>query len=117
MIGTADGGWWSAAAVITALHCSAMAAWIPVRRFRIVYPFAIVGCGAVVAPAVDVRLYALSLVGLTVGLWPTRKLLTLWSHEIGRGVTRERYDWPRSHLAFCVLCVTGGAIAASVLAR
>ncbi|MER8038269.1 hypothetical protein [Streptomyces hydrogenans] len=117
MMGTTDTGWWSAAVVTTALHCSAMAAWIPVRRFRIVYPFAIVGCGAFVAVAVDVRLYVLSLVGLTIGLWPTRGLLTRWSHEIARGVTRERYDWPRSHLAFCVLCVTGGAVAASALAR
>ncbi|MGW6242566.1 hypothetical protein [Streptomyces roseolus] len=94
-----------------------MAAWIPVRRLRIAYPFVIVCCGAVVAMTVDVRLYTLSLLGLTIGLWPTRRLLTLWSHEINRGVTRERYDWPRSHLVFCVLCVSGGAIAASALAH
>ncbi|MFF0480709.1 hypothetical protein [Streptomyces sp. NPDC004435] len=109
--------WWPIAAAATVIHCSAMAAWIPVRRFRLVYPAVVVGCGAAVVVMADLALYAFTLIGLTVGLLPTRARLTRWSHEINRGVTRERYDWPPSHLVFCVVCVVGAALAAMASTR
>ncbi|MGW6395807.1 hypothetical protein ACWFR1_36105 [Streptomyces sp. NPDC055103] len=113
MLASSSGGWWwILAAMATVIHCSAMAAWIPVRRFRLVYPFIIVGCGAAVVATAGLALYAFSLIGLTIGLYPTRRLLTLWSHEINQGVTRDRYAWPPSHLVFCIVCVVGAAVAA-----
>ncbi|TFI26622.1 hypothetical protein E4P36_16025 [Streptomyces sp. 4R-3d] len=62
-------------------------------------------------------MYAFSLAGLTVGLFPTRKLFTAWALEMNSGVTRDRYDVPRSHIAFCVVCVGVMALAAFALTR
>lgn len=120
-------GWlWLMAAAATVVHCSAMAKWIPRRKFRMVYPFIIVGCGiAAIAlgrgneltPAAMLALYSFSLIGLTIGFFPSRKLLTMWTHEINEGVTREKYEWPRSHLVFCCACVVVMAVAATALTR
>ncbi|MGY0065025.1 hypothetical protein ACWY4P_52820 [Streptomyces sp. LZ34] len=103
-----------------------MARWIPVQKFWTVYPFIWVLCGAG-AVAIGVRLgFALAemlimcsfaLIGLTIGMFPTRKLFAMWAHEINTGVTRERYDYPRSHLAFCGVSVIVMLLAAFLLAR
>ncbi|AYN43395.1 hypothetical protein D9753_00920 [Streptomyces dangxiongensis] len=58
-----------------------------------------------------------ALIGLTIGMYPTRKLFAEWAREINRGVTRERYDYPRSHLAFCGASVLVMSAAAILLAR
>ncbi|MGW3461784.1 hypothetical protein ACWDE9_20270 [Streptomyces olivaceoviridis] len=113
---------WLLAVTALVIHCSAMAKWIPVQRFWTVYPFIWVVCGTGAVALGSWRGFALAdmlvlcsfaLIGLTIGMYPTRKLFTVWAHEINKGVTRERYDYPRSHLAFCgasVLVMLGAAV-------
>ncbi|MFF3405884.1 hypothetical protein ACFYW8_06650 [Streptomyces sp. NPDC002742] len=116
---------WLLALAATVIHCSAMATWIPVRRFRVAYPFVMVGCGAgAVAvglshfgPAAMLVMYAFTLIGLTIGLFPTRKLFMAYAHEIDNGVTPARFDHPRSHLVFCVVVVVALLFAGFALTR
>jgi hypothetical protein len=98
---------WLMAVAATAVHCSAMAVWIPLRIVRLTYPPVIVGCGMGAVAygqsggstlASMLAMYAFALIGLTIGMFPTRKLFTMWAREIDRGVTRARYDYPRSLL-------------------
>lgn len=127
MLASAPTGWlWLMATAATAVHVAAMARWIPLRRFRIAYPLIIVACGAgavaygrtegFMLPAM-LAMYAFSLVGLTLGLFPTRELFTTWALEMNSGVTRARYDVPRRHIVFCVVSVSLMALAAFALTR
>ncbi|MFG2359280.1 hypothetical protein [Streptomyces sp. NPDC048521] len=114
--------WWLLAVAALVIHCSAMATWIPVQKFWRAYPFiwVLCGTGAVAfgewrgfARADMLVLCSFALLGLTIGMYPTRKLFTVWAQEINKGVTRERYDYPRSHLVFCgasVLVMLGAAV-------
>ncbi|OEJ21748.1 hypothetical protein AS594_39680 [Streptomyces agglomeratus] len=61
--------------------------------------------------------YAFSLIGLTVGLFPSRNLFTTWAHELNQGVTRENYNLPRWHVPFSVFCVLVTLFAAAVLTQ
>jgi hypothetical protein len=103
-----------------------MAKWIPIQRFWTVYPFiwVVCGTGAVAlgswrgsTPADMLVLCSFALIGLTIGMFPTRKLFTVWAHEINEGVTRERYDYPLSHLVFCGVSVLVMLAVAFVLAH
>ncbi|MEU8585794.1 hypothetical protein AB0C59_02090 [Streptomyces sp. NPDC048664] len=117
---------WILAITALVVHCSAMAKWIPLQRFQTAYPFIWVVCG-VGAVAYGAsrgfpleRVLAVSsfaLLGMTIGMYPTRRLFTAWAREIGRGETRERYDYPRSHLAFCVTSMLVMSLAAFLLTR
>ncbi|MER5604386.1 hypothetical protein [Streptomyces sp. NPDC002265] len=117
---------WLLAAAATVIHCFAMARWIPVRKLSVAYPFVIVVCG-IGAGAFGRRagfgldamlvMYAFALLGLTIGLFPTRKLFRTWADEIGNGVTRDRYDYPRLHLVFCVVVVVALLAAGFALTR
>ncbi|MFE9440994.1 hypothetical protein ACFYO2_18730 [Streptomyces sp. NPDC006602] len=117
---------WLMAATATVVHCSAMARWIPVRRFWVAYPFIWVLCLAgmiAVGQAQGFSLaamlvgYAFALIGLTVGMFPSRKLFVGGTTEINEGETRETYDYPRSHLAFCVIITVLMLFAAFALTR
>jgi hypothetical protein len=117
---------WLLAIAALVIHCSAMAKWVPLQRFWTVYPFIWVVCGTGAVAYGAWRGFALetmlvvcsfALIGLTIGMYPTRKLLTEWAHEINQGVTRERYDYPRAHLAFCGASVIVMTAAAVLLAR
>ncbi|MGP4083878.1 hypothetical protein [Streptomyces sp. KR55] len=59
--------------------------------------------------------YSFALIGLTIGMFSTRKLFRVWSGEINEGVRRDRYDYPRSHLVFCVVSMIVMSFAAFVL--
>ncbi|WP_165396434.1 hypothetical protein [Streptomyces sp. F001] len=48
-------------------------------------------------------------------MFSTRKLFRVWSGESNEGVRRDRYDYPRSHLVFCVVSVIVMSFAAFVL--
>ncbi|MET8768078.1 hypothetical protein [Streptomyces sp. NPDC004658] len=122
---TTDWPWLLAVAALV-IHCSAMAKWVPIQRFWAVYPFIWVVCGTGAVALGSWRRFALgdmlvlcsfALIGLTIGLYPTRKLFTVWAQEINNGVTRERYDYPRSHLAFCAASVLVMLAAAVLLAH
>ncbi|GGZ28029.1 hypothetical protein GCM10010387_21790 [Streptomyces inusitatus] len=102
---------WLMAAAATVIHCFAMAKWIPLPVVRTAYPLVIVGCGVLVIALGDGReltsveklvLYPSSLIGLTVGLLPSRKLFTVWALELKEGVRRERFEYPRWHVPFAV---------------
>ncbi|MFF4760195.1 hypothetical protein [Streptomyces sp. NPDC001292] len=90
------------------------------------YPFIMAGCGvgAVLfgqwrgfSLAAMVTGYAFGLIGLTIGMFPTRKRFTVWAHEIEQGVRREKYDYPASHLVFCAVSVVALLVVALVLTR
>ncbi|MCT9081440.1 hypothetical protein [Streptomyces fulvoviolaceus] len=117
---------WLMAATATVVHCGAMARWIPVQRFWRAYPFIWVLClagmiavgrSAGFSLAAMLVMYAFSLIGLTIGMFPSRKLFTRWSAEINAGETPEDYDYPRSHLTFCVVVVVVMLFAAFALTR
>ncbi|MFD3525786.1 hypothetical protein [Streptomyces sp. NPDC058653] len=127
MLAPVPTGWfWLLAAAVTVVHAAAMARWIPLRRFRYVYPCVIVACGAgavlygrsdgYTLPSM-LAMYAFSIAGLTIGLFPTRRLFTAWAREMNNGVTRERYDVPPAHIVFCVGSVVVMALAAFALTR
>ncbi|WP_437579398.1 hypothetical protein [Sorangium sp. So ce887] len=110
MFASVAAGWlWLMAAAATVIYCSTMAMWIPLRKFRMTYPLIIFGCGIGMVAFGQQRgftltsmlaLHSFSLIGLTIRMVPTRKLFTMWTHEINEGVIRERYDCPRSRLTF-----------------
>ncbi|MFE2595083.1 hypothetical protein ACWCOZ_12010 [Streptomyces sp. NPDC001840] len=115
---------WLMAAAAIGVHSSAMALWIPLRKFRMGYPFIWILCGSGMLAVGRAQGFTLAsmlivlsfaLIGLTIGMFPTRRLFTVWAHEIDEGVTRERYDYPRSHLAFCAMSVVVMSFAAVVL--
>ncbi|MDX3229209.1 hypothetical protein [Streptomyces sp. ME19-01-6] len=117
---------WLMAVIALVIHCSAMARWVPVQKFWMVYPFIWVLCGTGAAALGVRRGFALAemlvmcsfaLIGLTIGMFPTRKLFVRWAHESNTGATRERWDYPRSHLAFCVVSVIVMLLAAMLLTR
>ncbi|MFE9018055.1 hypothetical protein ACFYNL_05670 [Streptomyces sp. NPDC007808] len=127
MLASVATGWlWLLAAATTVIHCLVMAKWVPLRRFRLAYPVTIVGCGlgtlalgqlrGLTLPAL-LTLYSFSLIGLTIGLLPSRKLLTKYAHELRQGTKRDSYDYPRRNIAFCVACVVATNVAAFVLTR
>ncbi|MFF6997937.1 hypothetical protein ACFY93_23665 [Streptomyces sp. NPDC008313] len=115
MLTSVDTHWlWLMATAAGVIHCYAMATWIPLPKFWRVYPFIWVLCGALMAPvggAMGIPLpsmlvmYAFALTGLTIGMFPTRKLFAVWAAEIDEGTTRETYDYPRSHLAWLAVSV------------
>ncbi len=125
MLASVTDGWlWLLAAAATVIHCSAMARWIPDRNFRVAYPVIVVGCGlgAMAIGRVEgfslaamIALYASSLIGLTIGLFPSRKLITMYAVEVQRGVRREKYDFPLWHRLFWCVPVVGMTLAAFAL--
>ena len=117
---------WLMAATATVVHSSAMARWVPIQKFWTAYPFVWVLCLAGMIPfgratgytlADMLVMYAFMLIGLTIGFFPSRKLFKSWSAEIKAGTPREQYDYPRSHVAFCVTSVVITLLAAFVLTR
>ncbi|GAA2262481.1 hypothetical protein GCM10010232_62640 [Streptomyces amakusaensis] len=125
MLASVGTGWlWLMAGAATVVHVSAMALWIPDRKFRMAYPFITVLCGACMimagraegfSLATMLVAYAFALIGLTIGMLPSRKLATMWAREINAGVTRETYDLPRRHIVFCIGVVVVMLFAGSVL--
>jgi hypothetical protein len=112
------------AAAATVINCSAMAKWIPDRKFRVTYPLIVVGCGlGMVAVGLSERftvadmvtLYAFSLVGLTMALFPSRKLITEYAEEVKQGVTRDRYEWPLLHRLWWGVSLIGMWFAAALM--
>ncbi|WP_151898320.1 hypothetical protein [Streptomyces sp. C8S0] len=84
---------WLMAAAATVINCSAMGKWIPDQTFRVAYPLIVVGCGVGTIAigraqhfslAAMIALYASSLIGMTIGLFPSRKLITLYAVEVKR---------------------------------
>ncbi|MFE9098733.1 hypothetical protein [Streptomyces sp. NPDC007264] len=120
-------GWlWLMATVAFTTHTYAMARWIPLRKFWKPYPFIMAGCGVGMiffgqwrgfSLAAMVTGYAFALIGLTIGMFPTRKRFTVWAHEIEQGVRREKYDYPASHLAFCGVTVVAVLVLAFALTQ
>ena len=115
---------WLMAVIALVIHCSAMAKWVPIQKFWTVYPFIWVLCGIGAVAIGSSQGFALTdmlvlcsfaLVGLTIGLFPTRKLFVMWAHEVNKGVKQETYPYPRSHLAFCGVSVIVAVLAAFLL--
>ncbi|WP_030787822.1 hypothetical protein [Streptomyces sp. NRRL S-920] len=128
MLASVDVRWlWLMAAAATVLHSSAMALWVPLRKFRLTYPWVWVVTGVVylglvgwaegIAPGGLLVLYSFALTGLTIGLFPSRKLLTTYAREIDAGVARDTFGMPRRHVVFCVAVVIVMSMASFALTR
>jgi hypothetical protein len=114
------------AATASVIHFSAMALWIPVRKFQVSYPFVMGGCGAAAAAcgqaqsfslASILTMYTFALIGLTIGLLPSRKLFTTLAHDMADGVPHETYDYPRWYAVFCVASVVVVLLSGFALTR
>lgn len=128
MLASVAVGWlWLVAAVSVVVHCSAMAMWIPVRRFRITYPFVISGCALATivlgrlargfTVAEMLALVSSALIGLTIGLLPLRKEFMASMRESGAGTAAEEYKVPFWRLAFCVTAVVVMLLVSFALTR
>ncbi|MFE3496375.1 hypothetical protein [Streptomyces sp. NPDC059175] len=127
MLASVATGWlWLMATAAFVIHSYAMARWVPLRKFWMTYPFIMAACGvgAVLfgqwrgfSQAAMVTGYAFALIGLTIGMFPTRTRFVVWAREIEQGVQREKYDYPTSHLVFCVVSVVVMLVVAFVLTR
>lgn len=128
VLASLDIGWlWLMAAVSVVAHCTAMVIWIPVRRFRIAYPFIMVGCGiATIVLGWQARgftvaqmlvLVSFALIGLTIGLLPLRKLFMASAYELSKGAPGGNHKVPFWRLAFCVGVVTIALLVSFVLTR
>ncbi|QEV22359.1 hypothetical protein CP975_15570 [Streptomyces alboniger] len=69
------------------------------------------------APRELLVLYSFALAGLTIGLFPSRKLFTTYAREINEGVTRDTYVMPRRHVVFCVAVMIVMSVASFALTR
>ncbi|MFB1048022.1 hypothetical protein [Streptomyces chrestomyceticus] len=114
------------AAAATFVFSFAMAKWIPGRKGKIVFPAVSVACclGMILAgqlhyqhwsPQHMLVQYSFGWVGLTVGLFPSRKLMHRYAEEINRGVKREKYDVPKRYTMFAVMTVIVMSFVASLL--
>ncbi|GAA2227072.1 hypothetical protein GCM10010232_10810 [Streptomyces amakusaensis] len=117
---------WLMAAAATVIHCFAMAKWIPLPVVRTKYPLIIVGCGVLVIALGDGRelssveklvLYSSTLIGLTVGLFPNRKLFTAWALEVKQGVRHARFEYPRGRVSFAVATTAAFIVLGVALTR
>ncbi|GAA0468649.1 hypothetical protein ACFQ2B_20460 [Streptomyces stramineus] len=104
------------AAVATLIFCLAMIKWIPSRKGKAVFPLVSIGCclGMVLvgrlqyqhwAPQQMLVLYSFAWTGVTIGLFPSRKLLHTYAVEINQGVKREKYEIPARYQIAAVASV------------
>ncbi|MFH8344004.1 hypothetical protein [Streptomyces sp. NPDC018045] len=104
------------AATATFVFCFAMAKWIPGRKGKIVFPVISLACclGMVLVGQLQYQhwtprhmlvLYSFAWFGITIGLFPSRKLMYRYAEEIGRGVKREKYAYPARYQVSAVLSV------------
>ncbi|MEF3119558.1 hypothetical protein [Streptomyces chrestomyceticus] len=116
------------AAAATFVFSFAMAKWIPGRKGKIVFPAVSVACclGMVLvgqlqyqhwSPQHMLVLYSFGWVGLTVGLFPSRKLMHQYAEEINRGEKREKYDVPARYTVFAVFSVVVMSFVAYALSQ
>lgn len=127
VLASAPIGWlWLLSAAATVLHCSAMGAWIPARKFQIVYPPAMVGLGAIALAVARLEgislpealvMQASVLIGGTIGMLPLRTTLQQTVADWKQGVTKEHHDIPRRHLAFFAFCLVVVSFAGAALTQ
>ncbi|GLV74746.1 hypothetical protein [Streptomyces hygroscopicus] len=93
------------AVVATFLFCFAMAKWVPVRKGRVAWPLICGACclGMILVGRLQYQnwsaqhmlvLYSFGWTGLTIGLFPSRRLMHKYATEINEGVKREKYEFP-----------------------
>ncbi|MEV5596666.1 hypothetical protein [Streptomyces sp. NPDC052496] len=104
------------AAAATFVFCFAMARWMPGRKTKIALPLISLACclGMVLVGQSQYQhwsarhmlvLYSFAWFGMTIGLFPSRKLLYRYAEEISRGVKREKYPFPARYQVSAVLSV------------
>ena len=93
------------AAAATFLFSFAMAKWIPIRKGKAVWPLISVACcfGMILVGRLQYQnwsaqhmlvLYSFAWIGVTIGLFPSRKIMHQYATEINEGVKREKYEFP-----------------------
>ncbi|MFE5870078.1 hypothetical protein ACFQ6V_15710 [Streptomyces roseifaciens] len=116
------------AAAATLVFCFAMTKWIPGRRGKTVFPLVSIGCcfGMILVGRLQsvhggaqhmLVLYSFSWIGLTVGLFPSRKLMHMYATEINQGVKREKYTVPVRYQFAAVIPVIVMAFLAFALSQ
>lgn len=114
------------AAAATFLFCFSMAKWIPGRRGKIVFPLVSAGCclGMILVGRIQYQhwpvqhmlvLYSFAWTGLTIGLFPARKLMHKYATEVNAGVKREKYDVPARYQVAAISSVIIGSFLGIIL--
>ncbi|GAA5615588.1 hypothetical protein CP981_06595 [Streptomyces platensis] len=114
------------AAAATSLFCFSMTKWIPGRKGRTVFPLVSAACclGMILVGRIQYQhwpvqhmliLYSFAWVGLTIGLFPARKLMHKYATEINAGVKREKYDVPARYQVSAISSVIIGSLLGIIL--
>ncbi|MFV8132781.1 hypothetical protein [Streptomyces syringium] len=93
------------AAFTTVVFCLAMDRWTKTRKLTVVlFVLCTGGClGMIAVGRLQYQhwsarqmlvLYSFALAGLTIGVFPSRKLFQKYGDELRRGVKRDRYEYP-----------------------
>ncbi|WP_173864712.1 hypothetical protein [Streptomyces roseifaciens] len=93
------------AAAATLVFCFAMDRWMKVRKLTVAFLVISAGCclGMIAVGSLQHQhwnarqmlvLYSFAWGGLTIGMFPSRKLFLKYGDEMRRGVKREKYEYP-----------------------
>ncbi|MGK5545368.1 hypothetical protein ACSNOH_11640 [Streptomyces sp. URMC 127] len=104
------------AAAATSVFCFAMTKWFPGRQGKVVFPLMSIGCclGMILvgqlepahwSPKHMLVLYSFGWFGLTLGMFPSRKLMHMYMTEINQGVRREKYPVPVRYQLAAIISV------------
>ncbi|GGO54622.1 hypothetical protein [Streptomyces lasiicapitis] len=115
------------AALATFAFCFAIDRWMKERKLTVVFLVISVGCclGMIAVGGAQVQnwnarqmlvLYSFAWTGLTIGMFPTRKLLITYGDEYRHGIQREKYEYPKRYFAALLFSVILMCFLAFVLA-
>ncbi|MEV4744455.1 hypothetical protein [Streptomyces sp. NPDC049555] len=104
------------AAFATLVFCLAIDRWMKVRKLTLAFLVISVGCclGMIVVGGLEYQHwtarqmlveYAFMWTGLTIGMFPSRKLFLEYGDEWRRGIKREKYEYPARYQAALYLSV------------
>ncbi|MFF7656587.1 hypothetical protein ACFZCY_43400 [Streptomyces sp. NPDC007983] len=101
------------AAAATSLFSFAMIKWNPGRQSKVAWPLISIACcfGMILVGRHQYQrwsaqqmlvLYSFGWTGLTIGLFPSRKLIHKYATEVNEGVKREKYEIPARYQIFAI---------------
>ncbi|MEU1819340.1 hypothetical protein ABZ543_29770 [Streptomyces roseifaciens] len=115
------------AAFSTILFCLAMDRWTKTRKLTMaLFALCVGGClGMIAVGRLQYQhwsahqmlvLYSFTLTGLTIGLFPSRRLFLKYGDERRRGVKRDTYEYPARYQAALYISVVVMCLLAFILA-
>ncbi|MFI9201211.1 hypothetical protein [Streptomyces sp. NPDC053048] len=114
------------AAVSTVVFCLAIDRWTKTRKLTVVlFVLCVGGClGMIAVGRLQYQhwnarqmlvLYSFALIGLTIGLFPSRKLFLKYGDELRRGVKRDTYEYPARYQVVLYVSVVVMCLMAFIL--